>query len=298
CQPLVAPGQSDLHVTDMTATFAADLTLGAAQVELDRHGQWLPIDGDPSWPLGKLVECNSTGPLRLGYGAWRDLLLGVQFRNGLGELVTAGGRTMKNVAGYDLTKFMVGQHGIFGSIVTLTTRTYRRPAAALWVEFPPHVEEARSILQAQARPQWALLSKERLVCGYLGDAPFLEWVKANAAGHMTESSVDEDIRMRAESWRGNFRITLPPTKIADFVSQANPVSWTADPAFGVILCRADLSEREKFFSAVSRVGGSATLCDDQGRLVAMITDPSTRALLNRLKGAFDPDGTLAPLVLA
>ena len=59
--------------------------------------------------LGRLVEHNSSGPLRLGYGAWRDLLLGCQFHNGRGELITAGGRTVKNVAGYDLTKFMVGQ---------------------------------------------------------------------------------------------------------------------------------------------------------------------------------------------
>ena len=76
-------------------------------------------------------EQNSTGPLRLGYGAWRDLLLGVQFTNGRGELITAGGRTVKNVAGYDLTKFMVGSHGVFGRLVTITTRTYRRPDRAL-----------------------------------------------------------------------------------------------------------------------------------------------------------------------
>ena len=71
-----------------------------------------------SWALA--LEMNSTGPLRLGFGAWRDLLLGAQFYNGRGELITAGGRTVKNVAGYDLTKFMVGQRGVFGRLLTLT----------------------------------------------------------------------------------------------------------------------------------------------------------------------------------
>src|SRR3954452_18449445 len=134
-EPLVPPGGADLHARDMTATFAADITLRAAQDLLREYNQWLPIDGDPDTPLGTLVDHNSTGPLRLGYGAWRDLLLGVQFTNGKGDLITAGGRTVKNVAGYDLTKLMVGQHGVFGKLVTLTTRTYRRPEAALLGRF-------------------------------------------------------------------------------------------------------------------------------------------------------------------
>src|SRR6266436_1777604 len=117
-QPLVAPGAIDAQERDMTATFAADVTLRAAQSHLLAINQWLPIDGNPHATLGALVDVNSTGPLRLGYGAWRDLLLGVQFTNGRGELITAGGRTVKNVAGYDLTKFMVGSRGVFGRLVT------------------------------------------------------------------------------------------------------------------------------------------------------------------------------------
>ena len=123
--PLVPPGGIECFSRDMTATISADVTLAAAQKKLEEFNQWLPIDGDPQSALGELIESNSTGPLRLGYGAWRDLLLGVQFLNGKNELITAGGRTVKNVAGYDLTKFAVGQRGVFGRIVTLTTRTYR-----------------------------------------------------------------------------------------------------------------------------------------------------------------------------
>ena len=57
-------------------------------------------------------------------------MLGCQFRIATGERITAGGRTMKNVAGYDLTKFMVGQGGVFGQVETIVTRTYRRPSGA------------------------------------------------------------------------------------------------------------------------------------------------------------------------
>src|SRR3982751_4161223 len=135
--PLVAPGGIECFARDMTATISADVTLAAAQAKLAELGQWLPIDGDVHSALGELVENNSTGPLRLGFGGWRDLLLGVQFSNGRGELITAGGRTVKNVAGYDLTKFVVGQRGVFGRLVTFTARTYRLPAAGLLVEHAP-----------------------------------------------------------------------------------------------------------------------------------------------------------------
>src|SRR5947207_481037 len=130
CEPLVPPGGFELLARDMTATFSADCSLKFVQQKLGEIGQWLPVDGDANTTLGSLVEANSTGPLRLGFGGWRDLLLGAQFPNGRGELITAGGKTVKNVAGYDLTKFMIGGHGIFGRIVTVTTRTYRTPDAA------------------------------------------------------------------------------------------------------------------------------------------------------------------------
>ena len=101
--PLVSPGAMDLHEHDMTATFATDVVLAEAQGKLAEIGQWLAVDGDPAASLGRLVEINSTGPLRLGFGAWRDLLLGCQFENGRGELITVGPRlsgvprTIRNV---------------------------------------------------------------------------------------------------------------------------------------------------------------------------------------------------------
>src|SRR5258706_16035071 len=107
--PLVPPGGMALQARDMTATFSADVTLAEAQRRLAELGQWLAVDGDTSWTLGRLVETNSTGPIRLGYGAWRDLLLGCQFLNGRGQLITAGGAAGKNRAGGGRFQFIVGR---------------------------------------------------------------------------------------------------------------------------------------------------------------------------------------------
>jgi FAD/FMN-containing dehydrogenase len=180
CSALVEPGRVRHYAPDMTVTASADVRLDALQAALG--DQWLPIDGPGEATLGALVEINSTGPLRLGYGAWRDLLLGVQFRNGLGELITAGGRTVKNVAGYDLVKLMVGQGGCLGELVTITARTYLRPAGALFAEFGGDAEGFAALSAGNVRPQWALLGEGALWCGYLGDEAAIAFYESAGGG--------------------------------------------------------------------------------------------------------------------
>jgi FAD/FMN-containing dehydrogenase len=105
------------------------MTLGALQEVLVEHGQWLPIrppGGDGS-TLGGLAALGSCGPERLRYGAPRDLLLGLKFISGSGRLISAGGRVVKNVAGYDLTRLLVGSAGTLGFITQLTFRVASLP---------------------------------------------------------------------------------------------------------------------------------------------------------------------------
>jgi len=300
--PLVHPGEMDLHVRDMTATFSADVTLAEAQGRLAELGQWLPVDGDPSRTLGKLVEHNSSGPLRLGYGAWRDLLLGCQFHNGNGQLITAGGRTVKNVAGYDLTKLMVGQGGALGRLVTVTTRTYRRPAGAILARFPADVWQINRLLPTPCRPQWAVLTREATLCGYLGDERTLVYydgaLRAHGPTEMTRRSVDDDIEHRRQLWRaagadGSFRASVPPVKILEFVERAGLSDWSADAAFGVVVGFASADTRDAIRGAARHLGGGVHF-GDQGRTSVQF-DAARRALLGRLKQAFDPDGKLEPL---
>jgi FAD/FMN-containing dehydrogenase len=329
--PHVPPGGMDLHARDMTATFSADCPLRFVQWKLAEIGQWLPVDGAPDATIGQLVESNSTGPLRLGFGAWRDLLLGAQFTNGRGELITAGGRTVKNVAGYDLTKFMVGSHGVFGRLVTVTARTYARPAGALLVKHAPtggtagvaappfaetlerHVGVLAALLPTPMRPQWALLTSEALWCGYLADVRTLDWYEANAATagadatgaggasppvEISRRGVQDDIDHRAALWRAGegtpFRASVPPAKLPSFVSQLTPGEWVADPAFGIVLGSvADDAQRQPLRDAAAQAGG--TLVFGAGRSLDVSTNPAERQIIERLKAAFDPDNRLNPL---
>lgn len=297
--PLVPPGGVDHHVADMTTTFAADVTLEQAQAALGEHGQWLPIDGDEDLSLGQLIEQNSTGPLRLGYGAWRDLLLGVQFRDGRGQLITAGGRTVKNVAGYDLTKFMVGQRGVFGKLVTLTTRTYRRPTHALLAGFAPDIRRLDALLTMATRPQWSLIDQDRLMCGYLGDARFIELMEsllaADGSAQLTEHSVDDDIALRASLWKGAMRASVPPSRVMEFVAAAGLTGWVADPAFGIVRAPSRAHDLDRVHGAALSVGGTVTVADCDTSRVEVSTSDVERRMIERLKHAFDLENRLTPL---
>ncbi len=299
--PLVPPGGIETFARDMTATISADVTLAAAQARLAEVGQWLPIDGDPQAALGELIQNNSTGPLRLGYGAWRDLLLGVQFLNGRGELISAGGRTVKNVAGYDLTKFMVGQRGIFGRIVTLTTRTYRRPTDALLARFGPDVRLVNTLMPSPLRPQWCLLTSDSLFCGYLGDDKTVEFYRRSLPQRklmeLRRRTLDEDVEHRAKMWStAMFRAAVPPARIPQFIEQAGVNKWIADAAFGVVRI-FEQSNFSKLRDAAESVGGK--VYGDAPRLsLDGVYNSAERALLERLKQAFDPDGKLEPLEMS
>ena len=112
-------------VGDLTVTAEAGMKLADLQAILRSHNQFLPLD--PSYKnttLGGIVATADTGSWRQRYGGVRDLLLGLSFIRADGEIAKAGGRVVKNVAGYDLMKLFTGAYGTLGIITQLTFRTY------------------------------------------------------------------------------------------------------------------------------------------------------------------------------
>lgn len=117
------------YVKDMTVKVCGGTRLKDLQTALAQENQWLPIDGvDNHTQIGEMVAHQTNGRLRNGYGTFRDLLLGLSYVNAQGELIEVGGRTVKNVAGYDVTRFMVGNANTAGLIHDVTLRTWSRPA--------------------------------------------------------------------------------------------------------------------------------------------------------------------------
>ena len=113
-------------VGDLTVTAEAGMKLVDLQNILRSHNQFLPID--PSYAdtatLGGIVATGDAGSWRERYGGIRDMLLGISFVRADGAIAKAGGRVVKNVAGYDLMKLFTGAYGTLGIISQLTFRTF------------------------------------------------------------------------------------------------------------------------------------------------------------------------------
>lgn len=112
---------------DMAVCTSTGIGIAHLQSQLASDHQFLPIDADDDLTLGEVISHNVYGPLRVSYGSVRDLLLGLHYVDGYGCDIHVGGRTVKNVAGYDLTRFMVGGLGQFGIVHEATIRTYAIP---------------------------------------------------------------------------------------------------------------------------------------------------------------------------
>jgi glycolate oxidase FAD binding subunit len=114
---------------DLTAVLEAGVPLAAAQERFASEGQMLALDPcDPGGAtIGGVVATGDSGPLRHRYGAPRDLVLGVTAALPDGTLASAGGKVIKNVAGYDLAKLMAGSYGTLGLIVELSVRLHPKP---------------------------------------------------------------------------------------------------------------------------------------------------------------------------
>ena len=115
---------------NQVVTVGAGMSLKKLQTELQNHHQWLPLRpffATMEHSLGGLAATAACGPERMVYGTVRDLLLGLRFINGKGQLISAGGRVVKNVAGYDITRLMVGSAGTLGLITELTLKVATIP---------------------------------------------------------------------------------------------------------------------------------------------------------------------------
>jgi FAD/FMN-containing dehydrogenase len=116
---------------DLTLTVRAGTPLSEIESVTREHDQWLPLDpyGSSDATIGATIATASAGPLASSFGLPRDLLLGLEFVNGRGEVVRGGGKVVKNVAGFDLSRLLTGSWGTLGVITEVTLRLYALPSA-------------------------------------------------------------------------------------------------------------------------------------------------------------------------
>lgn len=156
-------------VGDLTVTVEAGMRFAHLQEILAKSGQTLALDpaAPESATIGGIVATADTGSLRQRYGGVRDQLLGITFIRADGQIAKAGGRVVKNVAGYDLMKLFTGAYGTLGIITQVTFRVYPIPDTSGTVILTGKVElisQAARILQgSELTPTQVDLLSSKLV---------------------------------------------------------------------------------------------------------------------------------------
>ena len=133
---------------DLTVSVEAGIKLGDFAQLLARNGLCIPLDppGGARSSLGGILATNAAGPLRQFYGAPRDMVVGMKIATTDGKIIKAGGRVVKNVAGYDLTKLLIGSFGSLGVIVEANLKLFPLPAGRATFAFrAPRLEMARDL---------------------------------------------------------------------------------------------------------------------------------------------------------
>jgi len=143
---------------DLTISVEAGMPLAELNAELARHGQMIPLDGayaDEATVAGA-ISANSSGARRRLYGTARDLVIGMKFATLDGKLVDSGGMVVKNVAGLDMAKLMIGSFGTLAAIASVNFKLMPRPKVSRSVFFG--FEDLRTAVEARSAAIRGLLN--------------------------------------------------------------------------------------------------------------------------------------------
>jgi glycolate oxidase FAD binding subunit len=246
----------DYPARDMTITVQAGITIARLQEILATEKQRLPIDvpQPERATLGGTLAANVSGPRRLGYGTLRDYVIGISAINDEGQEFKAGGRVVKNVAGYDLCKLLVGSLGTLGIITQVTLKLRPTAESSRLVLLPVASAKAAESLErvhaSRTRPVAVDLversslagvgsSKEDwvLAVGYEGNAETVAWqarqLEEEWKGELTalddEASrpvwrqlIEPDARLEAIC---RFKANLLPSAVAGCCLEARKAGW-------------------------------------------------------------------------
>lgn len=142
---------------DLTISVEAGMPFGELERILSEHRQILPLD--PGWrkesTVGGVVAANLSGPRRRLYGTARDMIIGMTFVTLEGKLISSGGMVVKNVAGLDMAKLMIGSFGTLAAIAQVNFKVFPVPA------------ESRTFLMEFSSAAAAFAERDRILRGVL-----------------------------------------------------------------------------------------------------------------------------------
>jgi len=257
-------------------------------------------DGAARATIGGAVACGLSGPRRPYAGALRDFVLGTRIVNGKGEDLSFGGRVIKNVAGYDVSRLMAGALGTLGVVTEISFKVLPRPAAEATLVF--EMDQAEAIARANAwagqpLPLSATAWQDGVLRVRLSGAPAAVASARSKLGGAEDAASDYWRELReqrlaffageAPLWRVSLPQTTEPvlTHLKQLVEWGGGVRWIRGAADALAIR-----------SSAERAGGHATLFRGGDKSVGVFhpLQPAVMKVHRRLKAAFDPAGILNP----
>lgn len=251
----------DFPARDMTITVQAGITLGRLAEILAPENLRLPIDvpAAAAATLGGTIAANVSGHRRYGYGTLRDYVIGISAVNDEGNEFKAGGRVVKNVAGYDICKLLIGSLGTLGVISQATLKLRPRAEEQAFVSIPCRGDQIGTLLDqlhaSRTRPVFldvvnrmgsrSLLATESdyvAIVGYEGNSDAVKWqmqqlvkdlgvsFKIEARVGFTSQALDQALTEWpiAPNARLTLKASLRPSGVAEFLKAAD--SWGGEPS--------------------------------------------------------------------
>jgi glycolate oxidase FAD binding subunit len=234
---------------DMTVSVEAGITLTDLQAKLAECGQWLPVDppNPNALTIGALLAANKSGPRRYGYGTVRDYLLGIKVVLADGRVIKAGGKVVKNVAGYDLCKLFVGSLGTLGIIVEATFKVLPKTEKEDFAKFNlQRPDELGGFLdKINASPVTPVIidlyghgTASVLLLGFAGAREDVEWQmdRAREIGFTDGASLEYE----REFWAPDepvHRASVLPSRVGDTLRNLAADSYITRAGNGVIYYR-------------------------------------------------------------
>ena len=290
------PGDLIVHVQ-------AGATLAAVQEVVGRAGQRLALDETvPGGSIGGILATNASGPSRMHSGTARDLLIGVTVVRADGVVAKAGGRVVKNVAGYDLAKLMVGSFGTLAVITEAVFRLHPEPEVRRWVSVEGDVAaRAHAVVHSQAVP-WAVEVDGSTLTVLLGGHPDGVDARVRAVQSLVGGSVSD----AAPAWWGSYpwasgeiglKITCALSGLGEVLAAAGP-RVRGSAGVGVLYAVADgADDVERLRGVAGRHGGTVVVVEapDQVKQEVDVWGPVPALdLMRRVKEQFDPERRLSP----
>ena len=307
-------GPAEHEPTELVVTAPAGMSVAALEAQIAEHGQCLafePPHFGPSSTVGGMVAAGLSGPARARAGSLRDHLLGVSLLSGNGELMHFGGKVIKNVAGYDVSRVIAGSLGILGIVVQASLKVLPNPESRATLRFDMKPAQALAALHAWGGEPLPLDASAwwngNLVLRLSGAAAAVEAARRQLGGDAIPEAVADPFWQDLRDHRDEFfvaaneaiehqdaalwRLSLPPTAPLLGLAGDELIEWHGAQRWLVTSLPATLIRE-----AAAGVGGHATLFRGRDKSAGVFAPlaPPLRAIHDRLKRAFDPNGILNP----